>query len=189
MQGGPQQPHRGCTRLLAPPCAAAPPPRRPAASPHSPPPVCALLSPLHAAVVAAAARGTAYLPTAGIAFVHLLAYGSWLGAIVWTTFIAGGWVGGRRVGQGRGVHLDGRVAKLPRVPSGRQAVSDPPHQLQWLADWFSPKHPTCVQRPFHSAGIVMFKNLPRQMFGRVQCEGGVPWWGRGGGGEGLQRSG
>ncbi|PSC74334.1 Transmembrane 205 [Micractinium conductrix] len=59
------------------------------------------------AVVAAAARGTAYLPTAGIAFVHLLAYGSWLGAIVWTTFIA---------------------------------------------------------------GIVMFKNLPRQMFGRVQSK-------------------
>ena len=44
-----------------------------------------------AATVAAAARGTAYLPTAGIAFVHLLSYAVWLGAIVWTTFIAGGW--------------------------------------------------------------------------------------------------
>ncbi|KAL4459187.1 hypothetical protein ABPG75_014052 [Micractinium tetrahymenae] len=41
------------------------------------------------AVVAAAARGTAYLPATGVAFVHLLAYGSWLGSIVWTTFVAG----------------------------------------------------------------------------------------------------
>ncbi|KAI3423407.1 hypothetical protein D9Q98_010624 [Chlorella vulgaris] len=39
--------------------------------------------------VAAAARGTAYLPTTGIAFVHLLAYGVWLGSMVWTTFVAG----------------------------------------------------------------------------------------------------
>ena len=42
-----------------------------------------------AATVAAAARGTAYLPQAGMAFVHLLAYSTWLGALVWTTFIAG----------------------------------------------------------------------------------------------------
>ncbi|KAL4427167.1 hypothetical protein ABPG77_001171 [Micractinium sp. CCAP 211/92] len=41
------------------------------------------------AVVAAAARGTAYLPATGVAFVHLLAYGTWLGTIVWTTFVAG----------------------------------------------------------------------------------------------------
>lgn len=39
---------------------------------------------LRAAVVAAAARGTAYLPATGVAFVHLLAYGSWLGSIVWS---------------------------------------------------------------------------------------------------------
>jgi hypothetical protein len=51
-----------------------------------------------AATVAAAARGTAYLPTAGIAFVHLLSYAVWLGAIVWTTFIAGGYVGQSRGG-------------------------------------------------------------------------------------------
>lgn len=42
-----------------------------------------------AATVAAAARGTASLPAAGAAFVHLLAYSCWLGCIVWTTFIAG----------------------------------------------------------------------------------------------------
>lgn len=42
-----------------------------------------------AATVAAAARGTAELPAAGAAFVHLLAFGTWFGAIVWTTFIAG----------------------------------------------------------------------------------------------------
>lgn len=41
------------------------------------------------AVVAAGARGTAFLPATGVAFVHLLAYGSWLGTIVWTTFVAG----------------------------------------------------------------------------------------------------
>ncbi|EFN53418.1 hypothetical protein CHLNCDRAFT_136618 [Chlorella variabilis] len=41
------------------------------------------------ATVAAAARGTAYLPTAGVAFVHLLAYGIWLGSLVWTSFVAG----------------------------------------------------------------------------------------------------
>lgn len=39
---------------------------------------------LCAAVVAAAARGTAYLPATGVAFVHLLAYASWLGSIVWS---------------------------------------------------------------------------------------------------------
>ncbi|PRW60938.1 Transmembrane 205 [Chlorella sorokiniana] len=60
-----------------------------------------------AATVAAASRGTSYLPATGAAFVHLLAYSTWLGAIVWTTFVA---------------------------------------------------------------GIVMFKNLPRQMFGRVQSK-------------------
>lgn len=45
--------------------------------------------PESAGTVAAAARGTAYLPTTGIAFVHLLAYGVWLGSMVWTTFVAG----------------------------------------------------------------------------------------------------
>jgi hypothetical protein len=41
------------------------------------------------ATVAAAARGTALLPSSGIAFVHLLAYSTWLGSLVWTTFVAG----------------------------------------------------------------------------------------------------
>jgi hypothetical protein len=45
--------------------------------------------PESAVTVAAAARGTAYLPTTGIAFVHLLAYAVWLGSMVWTTFVAG----------------------------------------------------------------------------------------------------
>ncbi|KAI7839524.1 hypothetical protein COHA_006707 [Chlorella ohadii] len=60
-----------------------------------------------AATVAAASRGTSYLPATGAAFVHLLAYSTWLGAILWVTFVA---------------------------------------------------------------GIVMFKNLPRQTFGRVQSK-------------------
>lgn len=60
-----------------------------------------------AATVAAASRGTAYLPAAGIAFVHLLAYAVNLGAIVWTTFIAASglvWAGvpaGVQTGLGR----------------------------------------------------------------------------------------
>jgi hypothetical protein len=45
--------------------------------------------PAAAATVAAAARGTALLPSSGIAFVHLLAYSTWLGSLVWTTFVAG----------------------------------------------------------------------------------------------------
>lgn len=40
------------------------------------------------AAVAAAARSTAFLPAQGIAFAHLAVYGTWLGAIVWTTFFA-----------------------------------------------------------------------------------------------------
>lgn len=60
-----------------------------------------------AVTVAVASRGTSYLPATGAAFVHLLAYGTWLGALVWQTFIA---------------------------------------------------------------GIVMFKNLPRQTFGKVQSK-------------------
>ncbi len=39
--------------------------------------------------MAAASRGTAYLPAAGIAFVHLLAWGTWLGTLVYTTFVVG----------------------------------------------------------------------------------------------------
>lgn len=39
--------------------------------------------------MAVASRGTSYLPATGAAFVHLLAYGTWLGALVWQTFIAG----------------------------------------------------------------------------------------------------
>ena len=35
-----------------------------------------------AAVVAAAARSTEFLPAAGIGFVHVLAYGTWLGTLV-----------------------------------------------------------------------------------------------------------
>ena len=64
-----------------------------------------------AATVAAAARGTAYLPTAGIAFVHLLSYAVWLGAIVWTTFIAGGWAQG-----GGAVEARVQGAGLPARP-------------------------------------------------------------------------
>ena len=43
---------------------------------------------------AAAARGTALLPATGVAFVHCLAWGTWLGGVAWTTFITGGLGGG-----------------------------------------------------------------------------------------------
>lgn len=59
------------------------------------------------AAVAATARGVGFLPTQGVAFVHLLALASWLGSTVWVTFIA---------------------------------------------------------------GLTMFKNMPRQMFGKVQAK-------------------
>jgi hypothetical protein len=41
------------------------------------------------AVVAAAARSTGFLPATGLAFVHVLAYGTWLGTLAWTSFVFG----------------------------------------------------------------------------------------------------
>lgn len=60
-----------------------------------------------AATVAIAAKSSALIPAQGLSFIQLLAYGTWLGSIVWTTFVG---------------------------------------------------------------GIVMFKNLPRQTFGRLQSK-------------------
>ena len=42
-----------------------------------------------AATLALAAQSSALLPAQGLGFVHLLAYGTWLGSIAWTTFVAG----------------------------------------------------------------------------------------------------
>jgi hypothetical protein len=42
-----------------------------------------------AAVVAAAARSTAFLPSAALGFVHVLAYGTWFGTLAWTSFVFG----------------------------------------------------------------------------------------------------
>jgi len=42
-----------------------------------------------AAVVATAARSTGFLPSAGIGFVHMLAFGTWFGTLAWTSFIFG----------------------------------------------------------------------------------------------------
>ena len=41
------------------------------------------------AAVALAAKSSVLLPAQGLSFVHLLAYGTWLGSVIWTTFIAG----------------------------------------------------------------------------------------------------
>lgn len=64
-----------------------------------------------AGAVAIASRGTALLKPQSVAFVHLIAFGLWLGSNAWTTFFA---------------------------------------------------------------GITMFKNLPRQTFGRLQVRFQVP---------------
>jgi hypothetical protein len=42
-----------------------------------------------AVAIALAARSTAFLPASAVGFVHIFCYGSWLGTLVWTTFIAG----------------------------------------------------------------------------------------------------
>lgn len=42
-----------------------------------------------AAVVASLARGTGFLSQTGIGFVHMLAFGSWFGTLVWTSFVLG----------------------------------------------------------------------------------------------------
>ena len=42
-----------------------------------------------AAAVAVAARSTGLLAPQAVAFVHMLAYGIWMGTNVWTTFFAG----------------------------------------------------------------------------------------------------
>lgn len=42
-----------------------------------------------ALVVAGLARSTGFLPVNGVLFVHMLANATWLGSVVWTTFIAG----------------------------------------------------------------------------------------------------
>jgi len=42
-----------------------------------------------AAVVATLARGTGFLSQTGIGFVHMLAFGSWFGTLVWTSFVLG----------------------------------------------------------------------------------------------------
>ena len=41
------------------------------------------------AVVASLARGTGFLSQTGIGFVHMLAFGSWFGTLVWTSFVLG----------------------------------------------------------------------------------------------------
>lgn len=47
-----------------------------------------------AAVIVATAKASGHLPAQALSFLHLAAYGTWLGAIIWTTFIAGAkWAG------------------------------------------------------------------------------------------------
>lgn len=48
-----------------------------------------------AATLAATAKGSTLLSAQALSFVHLLAWGTWLGSIVWTTFVAGAPLGGR----------------------------------------------------------------------------------------------
>lgn len=43
------------------------------------------------AAVVLAARSTEFLPTQAAAFLHVAAWGLWLGSNIWTTFIAGQW--------------------------------------------------------------------------------------------------
>ena len=71
---------------------------------------------------------------------HLLAYGTWLGAIVWTTAIAVSWV--------------------QRIHRGNQRA---------LGALPCSSHPAATCHPAKQ-GIVMFKNLPRQTFGRLQSK-------------------
>lgn len=42
-----------------------------------------------AATVAGAAYSTAFLPAAGVGFVHMLVFGTWFGTLAWTSFIFG----------------------------------------------------------------------------------------------------
>ncbi len=64
-----------------------------------------------AATVALTAKTSAYLPAQGLAFVHLLAYGTWLGSTIWTTFIAG-------ARHGRAVRWCGSVWPAHDIPAG-----------------------------------------------------------------------
>ncbi len=44
------------------------------------------------AALVVAARSTEFLPVNVAVFIHLMAWGLWLGSNIWTTFIAGGTV-------------------------------------------------------------------------------------------------
>ena len=102
-----------------------------------------------AAAVAAISSGSSVLSNQGAAFVHLLAYGTLLGTLLFNTFVGARW--------GVGAGAWGQACPLAaRSPAADAAVACCAHPAP------SPPPP--------AVGLTMFGNMPRQMFGRVQAK-------------------